>query len=220
MHLHKNLNKIKCKSKAFLAVAALSVLLLSCGGHRDSDSHDSDTTAQADTTLVEDVAMPVLTPDSLGCIKVGMRVDSIPESAEGLYDSVEESRETGVSEHIFLTEGTPIFSAFDFGDGRVDMIALVSDITGAAVEDGELRIGEPFATVLSLPGVAAEWAGDDDMGRWVWRWRGLWFMPEVGQNGSIARRLSRSLYDSSSVPRSDDFTEDVTIGYIGTGLPF
>lgn len=78
-------------------------------------------------------------------------------------------------------------------------------------------IGDSFANVLSIPGVQAEWIGYDDGGMWYWTWDGLWFAPSQQGLGEI---LSRKLYDSKETPSAADFSDDVKVGFIGTGLPF
>ena len=81
----------------------------------------------------------------------------------------------------------------------------------------EIRTGDEFSKVLALNGVESEFQGFDDMGIWYWKWNGLYFGVD---ETNIPESLGTALSDGKRPPRAADFTPDVKIGYIATGLPF
>ena len=120
-------------------------------------------------------------------------------------------------EFMFVDGDRESFAAYDFGEGKVDVICLFDSVVGVQAPRGEFRLGSPFSKVLELPGVKAEWCSMDDEGQWYWTWEGLWI--GVGQDG-LAPALSARLYNSAQAPTGKDFTGSETIGFIGTGLPY
>ncbi len=113
-------------------------------------------------------------------------------------------------------QGDPIFTAYDFMEGKVDVIALNGTRYGVATPEGELRIGDEFSKVLALPGVRSEWQGLDDNGVWWWTWKGLWFGPD---EAGMSESLSEKMCDPKRPPMASDFS-GVKTGYVGTGTPY
>lgn len=206
----------------FILILLLAGAVVSCGRssekHADTDSVDYDTIpAEAPDT----VADYTLTPSGVGPVAMGEKAGEWPESIEGLYDYVESDTGNGVDQYNFYSDQNVAFTVLDFGEGKVDLVILGDSGLGASPnEDGEkvsLRVGSPFADVLALPGVEAVWEELDEEGMWYWRAGGLWFAPAQDR---LPHALADALYDGRHAPDPALFTDDVVIGYIGTGLPF
>lgn len=202
---------------------ALTALLLmagaGCSGKSDSrqgaDSSVADTiaepTAQADTLIL-------LSGGRIGPVATGTKDGEWPDAEPGLYDTVEPMPGGDANVWNFYLDGECLFSALDYGEGNVDLICLASQKVTAETDNGErVALGEDFRKVLAIPGVRAEWASEDDSGMWYWTTGDLWFAPT--QEG-LPPSLVNLLYSSESAPSANDFPTGITIGYIGTGLPF
>lgn len=208
------------RNTVILLLAFVVLSLVSCGGKKsDYRDVDSDTVAVNPADLEEAEATPAyLTKDSIGCIAIGMELAEIPDSVGGLYSSrnVGESRDAMSIE--FFDNGAPRFVIYDFGEGKVDVINLTDNSIKVATVNGDLGIGDPMEKVLELPGVEAEWCGYDDGGMWYWVADGIWYAPD---QSSLTPELSHRLYHSGQAPTVRDFEKGgITIGFIGTGLPF
>ena len=114
-----------------------------------------------------------------------MDINAVPDSVPGLYVRKVNGASPDAVTIDFEDEDGERFIAYDFGEGKIDVINLIG--------------------------------GYDGGGMWYWRWEGLWFAPSQDNLPTV---LSRRLYHSESAPTSADFTDDVTVGFIGTGLPF
>lgn len=208
------------KSKE-LVFALGALLLAGCGGSKKDIVDDSDSIISETELLVESPKTPshisYLTKDSIGNIFIGMPVNEVPDSVVGIYDK----KLYGASEDaVTLTFSDPegeSFIAYDFGEGKIDVINLIGRNVKIKAPKGDFGLGDKFAKVLELPGVNTEWSGYDGNGSWYWVWEGLWFAPF---QDTLTETLSRRLYNSESAPTIADFSDDVTIGFIGTGLPF
>lgn len=213
-------------NKSMIITAALALGLLglgSCGGGRKSAAADSsamdsivEAAAEAENEVLEN--RPLLTPDSLGPVKLGMLVTEIPQDVNGLYVSFTPEVTPDAQTFIFSGEkGEPLFSAYDFLEGKVDIISLLSPTLGASVGEKILHIGDSFRDVLALPGAFSEWIAYDEGGLWYWKAGGLWFgVNEAGLDSSFAQELCNPAHP----PKAASMPESATIGYIGTGLPF
>ena len=156
-------------------IAASSVLLCMCG-HKDggeATNTSSDTTVvkpTADDTVSDgtDSQLPILTSDSLGAVRIGMAIDSLPPVCEAFYDSIGRVQECEYEEYIFSRRGKPMFAVIDFGDGKVDLITLLSSEIGVVAGTTELHIGDNFHRLLAQRATQAEWAGYDAVGRGTW----------------------------------------------------
>ena len=125
----------------FTKFAAGGVLLLaaaSCGqsGHNsaaDTDSAFIDSATAREEAILDSAASLTLTADSIGCIRIGMAVDRIPRTVAGFYasttlDSTPDAQTISFND----PQGDPIFTAYDFMEGKVDVIALNGTRYGVA----------------------------------------------------------------------------------------
>lgn len=199
----------------------LSLMILCACSGTGKQGADTDSVASAsEFTAVDTVsreATHYISKDSVGSIWIGMSVNEVHDSVPGLYIKKENGTTPDAVTMVFSTEKGESFIAYDFGESKVDVINLISDEIKVKAPRGDFSIGDSFENVLNLPGVTAEWAGYDDSGMWYWTWEGLWFAPS---QENLPEALSHRLYQSNSAPTPADFTPEVTVGFIGTGLPF
>ncbi len=218
---------INRNSNLLMLLLASALTLASCGSGK---SGATDSAAIADSEkAARAAAMPdtlptfYLTSEGLGPVKIGMRVSDLPAQVAGLYTerSVENDYES--TAYVFSNADAPEafsypFTVIDFGEDKVDVIILNDDQCAVAVPEGDdITLSSPFASVLALPGVKAEWETVEGNGAWYWTWEGLWFQPSLDNPGDEA---AKKMYDGKAAPVASDFSKDVSIGYIGTGLPF
>lgn len=206
----------------YFALTLIPLALGACGGGKKgkagrpaADSLTATEEINAATAAADSVFS--LTVDSIGPVRVGEPISSLPVTVEGLYDNVLLTETPDAVAYTFLLRDIPQFTVFDFLDGKVDLIALEGDSRGVATPVGELKIGAPFTELLALDGVTAEWEAIDDSGIWYWRYRGLFFGIE---ETNISDSLADAISDNHNPPSAALFTPDVKIGYIATGLPF
>lgn len=202
-----------------LALGLLGLVMCGCGGHKGSDNATNSDSAQT-ATLESPAAGPTeyfLTADSIGPVKVGMPMASLPQAVPNLYDVVLTTETPDAMAFTYLLADVPQFTIYDFMEGKVDVIALEGNSRGVETPEGSLRVGDAFSRVLALPGVEAEWESLDDTGIWYWKWRGLYF--GVDETG-VTEDFGNALCDSKRPPRAALFTPDIKVGYIATGLPF
>lgn len=195
-------------------------LLSSCGGKQTaSNVADSDSAVVNPADMIEaEATTAYLTKDSIGCISIGMELAEIPDSIGGLYSSKNVGESHDAMSIEFFEDGAPRFVIYDFGEGKIDVINLIDNSVKVATINGDLGIGDPMEKVLNLPGVEAEWCGFDDGGMWYWIADGIWYAPD---QSSLTAELSHRLYHSGQAPTVKDFENgNVSIGFIGTGLPF
>lgn len=204
-----------------IIISALGLLVLSgCGGKKKEEVKESipfDDQTEVTTEIVVPKDTFFLTKDNIGPIHIGMSVNNIPDSVADLYGE----KEIGASEDAvtitFLDGNMESFIAYDFGESKVDVINLINKAVKVNAPRGAFGLGDKFSKVLELPGVTTEWSAYDGNGSWYWVWEGLWFAPS---QETLTETLSRRLYHSGSAPTVADFSDDVTVGFIGTGLPF
>lgn len=205
--------------KTFFAFFVM-LTLTSCGGHKQEAATDTDSIEAGNPADEITAEMPAvyLTKDSIGDIKIGMSINEVPYSIEGLYTRKENGASPDAVTIDFIQDDHVRFVAYDFGEGKIDVINLIGNDVKVKTLKGDIGIGDQMAEVLDLPGVSAEWSGYDGNGMWYWTWEGLWFAPA---QENLSQSLSQRLYHSGQAPTIKDFQEDkVTIGFIGTGLPF
>lgn len=204
--------------KRLILPALCALMLTSCSGNK-KQAQDSDSILEAD--MVAAVAAvrsaTYLTADSLGPVKVGMPMAELPDSVDGLYTHKTLGQSPDAVAMDFVDNDGPQFVAYDFGEGNVDVINIVGNAVLVNAPRGSFGLGAPFSKVLELPGVETEWIGLDNGGTWYWKWQGLWFAPA---QENLPDELSRRLYHSGQAPTYKDFNDQVTVGFIGTGLPF
>ena len=209
------------KITKFMTGGALLLMAASCGSgnskQADTDSAFIDSAEMKEETILDTEAALTLTADSIGCIHVGMPIDRIPQTVDGFYAStILDSTPDAQTVSFNDANGEPIFTAYDFMEGKVDVIALNNAKYGVATPEGELSIGYDFSKVLALPGVKSEWQGLDDNGTWWWTWQGIWFGPD---EAGMPEKLAVKMCDSKRPPLASDFA-GIKIGYIGTGTPY
>lgn len=206
--------------KIHIYVTVASVMIFaSCGGNKkDTNAYESDSASTSE--MLSDIAGPVdyfLTQDSIGPIRVGETISSLPAAVPNLYDVMLTTDTPDAMAYTFLLADIPQFTIYDFMEGKVDVIALEGNARAIQIPDGELRVGDEFTKVLSLPGIQSEWEGFDDGGVWYWKWNGLYIGVD---ETNIPEKLGEALCDGKRPPRAAAFTSDIKVGYIGTGLPF
>ncbi len=204
--------------KKGMIILASAMLLTGCKQNGQSVSTESDSVAIAE--MVEEVVSTYraeLTKDSIGAIAIGAEMHTLPHSVEGLYDQREPGASADALTMMFRQNGEDEFLAYDFGEGKIDVINAVGRGVKVVVPEGEIGLGDRFSMVLSLPGVKPEWTGYDDGGMWYWVWEGIWFAPN---QESLPEELSKLLYNSNQAPEAKDFPDTITVGFLGTGLPF
>lgn len=208
------------KNWIYAIVGMVFVVSTSCSGSgsKVAEGADSDSaiTAQMETQVPSEEVY-LLTPDSIGPVKVGADMASLPSAVINLYDVVVPSETPDAVAYTFLLGTVPQFTVYDFMDGKVDVITLEGDSRAVCTPDGELRVGDPFSKVLALKGVESKWASLDDSGIWYWEWNGLYFLVDEME---ISEELATALGDDKRPPRAAIFSDTVKIGYIGTGLPY
>ncbi len=207
--------------KKFIIAALGIVALTGCGGKSqkaEADTADSVVMENPADEAVAELPAVYLNKDSVGDIKIGMSINDVPQSIPGLYTHKENGASPDAVTIDFLQDDHPRFVAYDFGEGKIDVINLIGHDVKVKTLKGDIGIGDQMAEVLDLPGVKAEWSGYDGNGMWYWTWEGLWFAPA---QENLSQSLSQRLYHSGQAPTMKDFQdENVTIGFIGTGLPF
>lgn len=202
-----------------IVVSALCTLLLTACGGKGGTAVDSDSVNVADMATPEETVVRVayITKDSIGDIHIGMSLNEIPDSVAGLYSRKVAGASQDAVTVSFFSGDDERFIAYDFGENQIDVLNLISPDVKVKAPRGEFGLGDKFSKVLELPGVKEEWSGYDDSGMWYWTWEGLWFAPSQENLPAV---LARRLYHSGDEPTRADFTDEVTIGFIGTGLPF
>lgn len=204
-----------------LIFAGICLLMLgSCSGRKadgnSASSSDSAQTAEMESPIAGETDY-YLTADSIGPVTVGMKVSDLPQAIANLYDVVLPTETPDAMAYTYLLADVPQFTIYDFMNGDVDVIALEGNARAVSTPEGDLRVGDEFNKVLALKGVESDFAGEDDMGIWYWKWNGLYFgVDETGLDETLGAALS----NGQRPPRASLFTPDVKIGYIATGLPF
>lgn len=207
------------KSKEIMISALGAVLLAACSGSKKEANVDTDSIGE-EVVMFDSLPqkpMAYITKDSIGAIRIGMSVNEVADSIAGLYDKKLDGASEDAVTITFSDRDGEKFVAYDFGEGKIDVINVIGKDVKVVAPKGEFGLGDKFAKIFELPGVDAEWSAYDGNGSWYWVWEGLWFAPS---QETLTETLSRRLYYSGSAPTVADFGEDVTIGFIGTGLPF
>ena len=207
--------------KTLVIIAALLPMLAACTGNKAYKGADSDSAliqeAQADLDSIDAIPLPDLTAQGLGPVRVGMPIDSLPEGIENLYDQVEMDDTPDAVALTFMLQTQPMFTVYNFGDGKVDVIALESDKLGFRTDKGTVHLGDPLRTLFDLKGVSTEFASIDESGQWYWRYNDLWICPDPA---NCSPGLGQALSNRNNPPAAALVDSTVTIGYIATGLPF
>ncbi len=206
--------------KKLIYITLGTLALTGCGKGQKVNETGTDSIVMenpADEKVAE-IPVAYLTKDSIGGISIGMPMNEVPYTLEGLYTRKENGASPDAVTIEFFEDNSPRFVVYDFGEGKIDVINLIGSDVKVKTLKGDLGIGDRMAEVLDLPGVTAEWSGYDGGGMWYWTWEGLWFAPA---QENLSAPLSQRLYHSGQAPTMKDFQEEnVTIGFIGTGLPF
>lgn len=115
--------------KQIFIMALLGIGAVACGNAKqanegvasDATVADNQTEVVAADTKTEEF---VLADNGVGPIVLGMSVADIPSSVTGLYDRVEKTETPDAEEYQFFSGETALFSAEDWGDGKVSAISL------------------------------------------------------------------------------------------------
>lgn len=203
-----------------LGYIMLALALGACAGNNanqnNTDTNDSLPATEMESLDVDSVSY-VLTKDSIGPVKIGEMVSTLPEAVPDLYDLILTSETPDAMAYTFLLEDVPQFTVYDFSNNKIDVIVLEGNARGISTPDGELRVGDEFEKVFKLPGVKSEFESFEGDGLWYWEWNGLWFGVD---EANISEKLADALCEGRRPPMAALFNPSVRIGYIGTGLPF
>lgn len=199
--------------------ASFAIAFAACSGNGNVKTEESSSVEDSVEVAekIPETSNYLLTKDGLGAIWIGQSINDIPDSIPGLYISKEMGASPDAVTILFKGSEGDRFIAYDFGEGKIDVINLIDRAIKVHAPRGEFGLDDKFSNVLQLPGVEEEWSGYDNTGTWYWKWEGLWFAPS---QETISDHLSRRLYQSVQAPTPADFDDNVTIGFIGTGLPF
>lgn len=207
--------------KKIMMLSAVGCLVLAgCSGNKKEKVVESDSMSEPVEIATEtqgESTVAFITKDSIGHIFVGMPLHEVPDSISGLYTHKENGASPDAVTITFSDSDGEEFISYDFGEGNIDVLNVVGKNIKVNGPDGYFGLGDQFAKILDLPGVETEWSGYDGGGSWYWVWDGLWFAPS---QETLTETLSKSLYNYDSAPSTSDFSDNVTIGFIGTGLPF
>lgn len=115
--------------KQIFIMALLGIGAVACGNAKqanegvasDATVADNKTEVVAAETNTEEF---VLADNGVGPIVLGMNVADIPSSVTGLYDRVEKTETPDAEEYQFFSGENALFSAEDWGDGKVSAISL------------------------------------------------------------------------------------------------
>ncbi len=209
------MNKLSTISTAI----AMLVFAVGCSGNKSSSEDtirvDSNVTPQLPEETVTDAQ---ITGRGIGPVRLQMTITSLSPSVENLYDNIEKEGGYESNTYHFMLDGKPRFTVYEFESGLVDIISVDDSSVIVNNPDGEpVRIGESFSKVFGLNGVKPQWEAADDEGIWVWNWQGLWFQPDQSTLNEV---LVHKLYNQNTPPTAADFSPDVKVGYIATGLPW
>lgn len=116
--------------KQIFIMALLGIGAVACGNAKQANEGVASEAAVAADNKTEVVAAEtnteefVLADNGVGPIVLGMSVADIPSSVTGLYDRVEKTETPDAEEYQFFSGETALFSAEDWGDGKVSAISL------------------------------------------------------------------------------------------------
>lgn len=217
----RNINVLKGKvGSAVSIVSILSLSLTGCGGKQAQPVVDTVTVEPNDSPDLPESSMidAQLTARGIEPVKVGMRIVEIEPRVENLYDTIVREGGYESNSYHFLLNGEQRFTVFEFESGIANIVAADNEsIIVNGNDDNILRLGDSFTKVFDLKDVKPVYQSMDDEGMWCWQWQGIWFQPDQQNLNDV---LVHKLYSTSVAPVKSDFTDDIKIGYIGTGLPW
>lgn len=197
------------------------LFLWSCSGAGKKENNTTPESDASETGIAESVDLiaptAFLNAEGIGQIGLGMTCDSLPEKVPGLYDLIIPAENDETVIYRFMLDGHEMFYGYDFNDGKIDMLSLAPMGVQASTANGPIGVGDPFLSLLNIPGMKAEWIASDDAEVWFWTAGGLWFGVEPD---SASITLAEKLSSPERPPMASDFSENDLIGYIGTGIPF
>lgn len=210
------------KQLTHILVSAMVILLpaIMTGCSSGKDKNVDSATVEEDTLPAlpeEDASRAVITNLGIGPVKCRQLVSSVQPSVVNLYDSIAIERGYEATIYHFMRDGRTRFDGYEFGDGQISVVSVADNSVVAETPQGEISLGVPFSRVLALKGVEPQFQALDGEGMWCWIWQGLYFQPSQ-QN--LPQRLSSRLYNAGTTPSASDFDENVTVDYIGTGMPY
>lgn len=201
-----------------LAVVVFAGCLAGCGsGNKVETESATVEEGTMDVVPVTDDNQAVITDQGVYPIKTGVNIVDLQPSVENLYDQIKSEDAYDYTVYKFMLDGKERFAGYSFGDGSLSVLSVTSSDIVVETPAGLISLGVPFSRVLELEGVNPEFQALDGNGMWCWIWQGLYFQPSQNK---LPQRLSSKLYDAGTTPVLSDFDDDVTVAYIGTGMPF
>ncbi|MDE6235497.1 MAG: hypothetical protein K2M56_07090 [Muribaculaceae bacterium] len=201
------------------AIAVGLTIMSACSGKQPKAEETLRVEPSQETELPKKaVSDAQLTPLGVDPIRTGMRISEIQPKIENLYDSI--SRQNGYEStcYYFYLQGNQRFTVYEFDSGIVNAVSADNRSIVVKGDKGqELRLGDSFRKVLGLKDVNAVWQAGDGDGMWCWNWQGIWFYPDQENLPDV---LAHKLYNQTTAPQTSDFSDDIEIGYMGTGLPW
>ncbi len=210
----------KCLGIAAGASAVVLMGVMSGCSSKEHKVEDTIEVAPSDRTDLPKKALSdaQLTPLGIDPIKVGMRISEIQPHVDNLYDSISRQEGYQSSEYYFYLNGNKRFTVYEFESGVVNVVSADNrSIVVKGNNGNEIRLGDSFKKVLALKDVNSVWQAGDGEGKWCWNWQGIWFFPDDSELPDV---LEHKFYNQTAAPQASDFTDDIEVGYIGTGLPW
>ena len=210
---------------------ALIWFIISCGSKKNSNLTETEIVADSiQHVIAPTIEEPVkedsikekqtgfhLTSEGVGEISIGRSVNHLPASIKGLYTDWEHGSSTDALTITFIDNDGPSFIAYDFGEAQIDVIDIIGKNIYVKTPNGNLKLGDSFNKVTTLPGVQREWVNTDNSGIWFWVWDDLWFGPS---QDLLTEEVARNLYNHDATFDNIRFPDKIKIGFIGTGIPF
>ena len=159
------------RNPTFLAISVVALsMMMACSSNKQSKQ---DVNKEADTTEVqapEEQTSEKLAIDGkgIGIIQIGMNMDDVPETMDGLYAKRGEKQMTGEEGEAYFcndANGQMTIEIRDQNeDGKVDGLFIMKD--GLAVKDSPIYIGMPASEMKAVDGVGPtkDQYGDEAIG--------------------------------------------------------
>ncbi|MDE6769955.1 MAG: hypothetical protein K2J78_09565, partial [Muribaculaceae bacterium] len=132
--------------KKLICITLGAVALTSCGGHKGTTSGDTDSIVAENPvdTVVAEMPTVYITKDSVGYIKIGMPINEVPHEVEGLYTKRDNGASLDAVTIDFVQDDHARFVAYDFGEGKIDVINLIGQDVKVKTLKGDIGIGDPM----------------------------------------------------------------------------
>lgn len=206
--------------KSFLLIIFLFPFLISCSNKKSKEIETDTVVESIEEQVIEEEPQFktfYLTTDSLGPVKIGMRIKEIPENHQGLYDNISVDSLSSPLTVSFYLDNDIQFSGYDFGEGTIDLIILDSPAIKIMTPKGEFGIGDSFKEIVNAGNFEPEWGDTEHHGVWYWNFNGIRISPAQEK---LSREFSQKLFNEHVTPSKNDIDDSAVIGFIGTGMPF